>query len=93
MFRCQVCETIVPSGTRSHKIVVQTRKKIYEPRGTDPRERRRWGRGRGRTKKKQTFDKGGQGTEIVREIMVCPRCAESHGQEVTQGQEETQGQE
>lgn len=82
MFRCESCDTIVPAGTRSQKVVVQTRQKTYEPRGADPRERGRWGRGRGRgTKKKQNYDKGGQGTEIVREIMVCPACAEKHAAE------------
>ncbi len=85
MFRCQSCETIVPAGTRSRKIVLQTRSKTYEPRGADPRERGRWGRGRGRgcggSKKKQQYDKGGVGTEIVREIMVCPTCGEKHAAE------------
>ncbi|GAB4160405.1 MAG: hypothetical protein Tsb009_37710 [Planctomycetaceae bacterium] len=76
MFRCQSCNTVVPPRTRSQKIVVQTRQRIYEPRGVDPSERR-GGRGRGRsTRKKQAYDKGGQGTEIVRELMVCPNCAE-----------------
>lgn len=78
MFRCQECGTIVASGTRSHKIVVQTREKTYEPRGANPRERPRWSRGRGRSKKKAPYDKGGQGTEIVRELMVCPECAAQH---------------
>lgn len=79
MFRCQTCDTIVPAGTRSSKIVVQSRPRTYEPRGADPRERGRFGRGRRKpTKKKAEYDKGGVGTEIVREIMVCPTCAETH---------------
>lgn len=80
MFRCESCETIVPAGTRSQKIVVQTRPRTYEPRGADPRERGRWGRGRGagRSTKKQEYDKGGQGTEVVRELMVCPACGDQH---------------
>jgi hypothetical protein len=77
VFRCQSCDTVAPAKTRGQKIVVQTRPKTYNPRGVDPRERR-FGRGRGKpTKKKEGYDKGGVGTEIVREIMVCPRCAES----------------
>ena len=77
MFRCQMCDTIVPAGTRSTKVVVATRQKIYEPRGQDPRERRggRSFRGRRGPRKKKPYDKGGTGTEIVRELSVCPSCA------------------
>lgn len=82
MFRCQQCDTVVPAGTRSNKIVTQTRSKVYESRGPDPSERRgRYPRGRGRPKKKE-YDRGGTGTEIVREIMVCPKCAEELNAEI-----------
>ena len=77
MFRCQKCGTIVPANVRAHKIVVATRPKTYEPRGQDPSERRgrpRFQRGR-RIRKRKPYDKGGQGTEIVRELAVCPKCA------------------
>jgi hypothetical protein len=77
MFRCQKCGTVVPANVRTHKIVVATRPKTYEPRGQDPSERRgrsRFQRGR-RIRKRKPYDKGGQGTEIVRELSVCPKCA------------------
>lgn len=80
MFRCQMCETVVPAGTRSTKVVVATRARVYEARGQDPRERRggRVFRGRRGPRKKKPYDKGGQGTEIVRELSVCPSCAVEH---------------
>lgn len=77
MFRCQMCNRIVPPSTRATKLVVATRERIYEPRGQDPRERRggRSFRGRRGPRKKKPYDKGGQGVEIVRELAVCPSCA------------------
>lgn len=77
MFRCQKCGTVVPAGVRTNKVVVASRPRVYEPRGQDPSERRgrvRFQRGR-RVKKRKSYDKGGQGTEIVRELSVCPKCA------------------
>jgi hypothetical protein len=80
MFRCQMCNKIVPAGTRATKLVVATRERIYEARGQDPRERRggRTFRGRRGPRKKKPYDKGGTGTEIVRELAVCPKCAAEH---------------
>lgn len=78
MFRCQMCNTVVPPNTRSTKIVVATRSRTYEPRGQDPRERRggpRSFRGRRGPRKRKPYDKGGEGSEIVRELSVCPGCA------------------
>jgi hypothetical protein len=77
MYRCQMCDKVVPSGTRATKLVVATRERTYESRGQDPRERRgaRPFRGRRGPRKKKPYDKGGQGTEIVRELSVCPACA------------------
>jgi len=31
-----------------------------------------------RARRQATFDKGGSGSEIVREIAVCPKCASEH---------------
>ena len=76
MFICQNCQTVVPAGTRSTKIVVQTREREYESRGPDPSERRF----RGPRPRRRDYDRGGHGTEIVREIMVCPKCAEEMGE-------------
>lgn len=80
MYRCQLCDKVVPSNTRTTKLVVATRERVYEARGQDPRERRgaRPFRGRKGPRKKKPYDKGGQGTEIVRELSVCPSCAATH---------------
>lgn len=76
MFRCDRCNAVVPAGTRETKIIVETRPKTYESRGgmtrEFPRSRRPMGR---RARRAQSFDKGGTGFEIVREISVCPKCA------------------
>ena len=79
MFRCDSCNTVVAAGTRSTKIVVETRTKVYESRGGQsrdfPRSRKPMGR---RARRQASFDKGGTGFEIVREISVCPKCAAEH---------------
>ena len=89
MFRCQLCQTVVPAGTRSTKVVLVTREKVYGERGggghaaTRGGFRKRGGGGRRNTPKKN-YDKGGVGTEIVREAMACPRCAEDHQRKLDQ---------
>ncbi|QDT35421.1 hypothetical protein [Thalassoglobus polymorphus] len=84
MFRCQLCETVVPAGTRSSKIVLVTRDKTYNERGGSSQATRGGFRGRGarRSSPKKDFDKGGSGQEIVREATVCPACAEKHQREL-----------
>ncbi|QDU36260.1 hypothetical protein Mal4_05440 [Maioricimonas rarisocia] len=80
MFRCELCDSVVSAGTRATRVVISTRQKTYESRGQSPSGRGgRGGGGRrgGRTRKKE-FDKGGSGTEIVREAAVCPKCAERY---------------
>ena len=85
MFRCQKCDRIVPAGVRSNKVTVATRPRTYEARGQDPSERR-GGRGRfvrgKRVRKRKPYDKGGVGTEIVRELSVCPACAAELNEEL-----------
>lgn len=66
-FRCAMCKEAQPVNSSPHKIVVETRAVTYPER----------------TKKRVTqfreenivIDAGGQGTEIVKEIDVCPTCA------------------
>jgi hypothetical protein len=77
LFRCQMCNTVVGKRVRTFKLVVQTRTKQFDSRGTLEAERPRW-RSRSGPKKSAKFDKGGQGTEIVNELSVCPQCAEKH---------------
>ena len=76
MFRCQMCQQVVPAGTRSAKITVATRPRTYASRGADPAERR-FRRGPA-ARKKTPYDKGGTGTEIVQELTVCPDCDAKH---------------
>ncbi len=90
MFRCQLCQSVVPAGTRSTKVILVTREKTYGERGGGGRDaarggfRKRGGGGRRNASPKKNYDKGGQGTEIVREAMACPRCAEDHQRKLDQ---------
>lgn len=77
MYRCQLCQTVVPPKQRSTKVVLKTRPRTYDPRGTEAREFRGRGPRRGMPRKRPQYDKGGVGTEIVQEAMVCPKCAET----------------
>lgn len=82
MFRCQLCDRVVGPGTRTHKVVTQTREKEYAARGRPPRAwQPRRGGPRMRSSKPTAYDKGGQGREIVQELMVCPDCARRFEQE------------
>jgi hypothetical protein len=78
MFRCQMCDAVVPQGVRSQKIVVQTRSRQYAARGSRPMEWRPNRGRRGPPVRTQPYDKGGEGTEIVKELQVCPNCAREH---------------
>ena len=75
MYRCELCQTIVPANRRSIKVVLKTRPRTYAPRGSERQERFRGFRGR-RPRKQTPYDKGGVGTEIVQEAMVCQSCAD-----------------
>lgn len=78
MFRCELCQTVVPPKQRSTKVVLKTRPRTYSARGTEAREFRGRFPRRGMPRKQPEYDKGGVGTEIVQEAMACPRCAESY---------------
>ena len=82
MFRCQICQTVVPPKTATQKLVVKSRPKEYAARGSDPRERRF--RSRFAPPVRQQYDKGGEGTEIVQELSVCPECARKYGPQASQ---------
>lgn len=77
MYRCQVCGQVTPSGTRANKIVVATRPKTYPSRGGERSGFRR----RFRSAPSKPYDKGGEGREIVQELVVCESCAQSRGAE------------
>ena len=89
MFRCQICNKIVGQGVRSHKIIVQTRSRQYAARGSRPMDWRP-PRRRGPVVRSQPYDKGGEGTEIVKELSACPECAREHGGSVRAGQDQAQ---
>lgn len=84
MFRCQLCSSVVPAGTRSTKIILKTRGKTYGERGSNPAARGGFGRRGKKPAPKKEFDKGGAGQEIVREAMVCPKCAADHQRQLEQ---------
>ncbi len=71
MFRCQVCEQVAPAGTKAEKIAVARRSKTYAVRSR-PIARRRGRRG---SAARKIIDKGGEGHEIVQEVVACEECA------------------
>ncbi len=71
MFRCEKCDHVVEPGTPAQHVVVQRRPVEY-PERREPLSRRP-----GRQFRDKTVDKGGEGSEIVREMKVCPDCAKS----------------
>jgi hypothetical protein len=68
MYRCQHCQQVVPPNTKAHRVVVETRVRVYPFR----KEVNRVVRDR---HVEYTHDQGGLGREIVREIIICPACA------------------
>jgi len=70
-----MCKTVVPAGTKSQKLTVRVRQKVYQ--GTVEEAPRRRGRGRF-PEPRAPRDRGGSGHEIVREITVCESCAVKH---------------
>jgi hypothetical protein len=73
MYRCEHCNEVVPPGVSAVKRVVEFRERSYPVRQlTSSRPGKSKGR-RGR----RPDDPGGDGREIVRELLVCPSCAET----------------
>src|SRR5262249_30673384 len=78
MFRCQLCQWVVPPRTPSQRLVLQRRGKKYPHRSranivVRQREDDK------KPKKEYVDDPGGAGQEIVREVTVCPACAARNG--------------
>lgn len=69
MYRCEICKNVVPPNTPATRIVVETRAATYPYR---PNANRLVKKGK---EKKKPDDPGGNGREIVRECLACPRCA------------------
>ena len=75
MFRCARCQQLSPKGERASRVVMKTREKRY-PR----RERamlRKFTTASGVTMKVWVDDPGGEGFEIVREVLWCVECAKA----------------
>jgi len=70
MYRCEVCDRVTESGTPSNRIVIETRPTEYPHR-----EKVHWHPPTDRGQGKWVDDPGGVGTEVVREIRMCPECA------------------
>lgn len=71
MYRCQICNTVSPAATPSHKVTLESRPKEYpsRPKACSMRVGR---------KLKSFDDPGGSGYEIAKEVMACRSCAEEH---------------
>jgi hypothetical protein len=79
MFRCQLCQCLVPPRTPLQRLVLKKRGKKYPYRSRANvivRQRRTDKKPR----KETVDDPGGEGQEIVQEVMVCPDCAARNGQ-------------
>jgi len=73
MFRCYFCDCITPPKTTRSSVVVEFREKRYESR------RRESPRRGARNRDETPADKGGSGSEIIKEVDACPACAVKHG--------------
>jgi hypothetical protein len=71
MYVCEVCGSVIVPGTPQTKIVVETRPVEYPVR-----EKVHFRPGADGGKGKWIDDPGGSGIEIVRELRVCPSCAD-----------------
>jgi hypothetical protein len=70
VFTCEVCGALVPPGTPSTRVVIESRPKTYPRREHAMRKP-----GRARDRDEWKADPGGVGSEIVAEATACPRCA------------------
>ncbi len=70
MYRCDVCDRVVPANTPCNRITIETREVEY-PRRDDAH----WVPPDNGGKGKWIDDPGGRGTEIVRKVRACPSCA------------------
>lgn len=74
MYKCNICNKVVPPKTRCHKLTINKRDKTYPYR---PKANSSLG---GR-KQDRASDKGGAGWEIRKEINCCPECLGKMGQQ------------
>jgi hypothetical protein len=79
MFRCQLCQRVVPPRTPCQRLVLKWRSKDYPHRSRANVVVRKRTADK-KPKKEYRDDPGGEGQEIVKEVMVCPDCAARNGQ-------------
>lgn len=73
MFHCQLCQSLSSPHTPCHRLVVKRRSKEYPYRsGANTFVRTNE---TGKRKVFHTDDPGGEGQEVVQEVIVCPDCA------------------
>jgi len=75
MFRCQLCKCVAPPRTSPVRLVVERRKKKY-PYRSHANYFTHNGHSHWRD------DPGGEGEEIVKELVVCAECAAAFPQVV-----------
>jgi hypothetical protein len=75
MYVCQICQKVTPPHTPSNRIITETRPRRYLRRS---KANRVPGIRKSRRKDDDSRkdDPGGDGYEIVREIIVCPACVQ-----------------
>jgi len=74
MYKCQVCQQVVPPKTKAQRVILEMRVRVYPFRKEVNRlvfKKGKW---------VPQDDNGGIGQEIVREIVACPGCAATHHQ-------------
>jgi hypothetical protein len=78
MFRCQLCQCVVPHRTPCQRLTLVRRTRTYPYRSRANTFVRT--NDSGKRKDYHTDDPGGQGHEVVREVIACPACAARNGQ-------------
>ncbi len=78
MYRCPLCQCVVPSRTPCHRVVLRRCPKEYPYR---PRANVVVVRSAGKKPRREyRDDPGGRGQEIVEEVLACPDCAAGNRQ-------------
>jgi hypothetical protein len=73
MYRCYFCKAVVSEGVAAHRVVLKTRRAEY------PRRFRMRANKKDRNAKRPE-DPGGNGYEIVKEVLACRSCAAEHSE-------------
>jgi hypothetical protein len=77
MFRCQLCQSVVPPHTPCQHLVLARRSKKYPYRPKANVVVRKPASDK-KPKKEYRDDPGGEGQEIVQEVIVCPERASNN---------------